>query len=69
VSPFEALLLTVVVALASTLGVLLLAVLATLPAAEQAAAEDPFFTDDEGRLTDSQHAVLAGVVYGFGGKI
>jgi len=29
----------------------------------------PFFVDDTGRKKDSQHAVLAGVVYTFGGKI
>jgi hypothetical protein len=31
--------------------------------------QDPFFTDDTGKKKDSQHAVLAGVVYTFGGKI
>jgi hypothetical protein len=30
---------------------------------------DPFFTDEDGSLEDSQHAVLVGVVYAFGGKI
>jgi hypothetical protein len=30
---------------------------------------DPFFADDEGGTKDSQHAVLAGLVYAFGGKI
>jgi hypothetical protein len=30
---------------------------------------DPFFTDDTGKLRNSQHAVLAGLVYTFGGKI
>jgi hypothetical protein len=31
--------------------------------------QDPFFTDDTGKLKDSQHAILVGVVYTFGGKI
>jgi hypothetical protein len=31
--------------------------------------EDAFFSDDSGDAKDSQHAVLAGVVYSFGGKI
>jgi hypothetical protein len=31
--------------------------------------QDPFFTDDAGDQKDSQHAVLVGVVYTFGGKI
>ena len=31
--------------------------------------EDPFLTDDTGKLKDSQHALLVGVVYTFGGKI
>jgi hypothetical protein len=31
--------------------------------------DDPFFTDDAGDPKDSQHAVLVGVVYSFGGKI
>jgi hypothetical protein len=31
--------------------------------------EDPFFTDENGRQKNSQHAVLVGVVYTFGGKI
>jgi hypothetical protein len=31
--------------------------------------EDPFFTDDGGNEKDSQHAVLVGVVYAFGGKV
>jgi hypothetical protein len=31
--------------------------------------EDLFFTDQDGDLKDSQHAVLVGVVYAFGGKI
>ncbi len=31
--------------------------------------QDPFFADDSGKLKDSQHAILAGVVYTFGGKI
>jgi hypothetical protein len=29
----------------------------------------PFFTDENGKQKDSQHAVLAGLVYTFGGKI
>jgi hypothetical protein len=32
-------------------------------------AEDSFFTDDKGHKKDSQHAVLAGVVVTFGGRI
>ncbi len=31
--------------------------------------EDPFFTDENGKQKDSQHAVLVGLVYTFGGKI
>jgi Putative beta-barrel porin-2, OmpL-like. bbp2 len=31
--------------------------------------QDPFFTDDKGKKKDSQHAVLVGIVYTFGGKI
>jgi hypothetical protein len=31
--------------------------------------QDPFFVDDKGHKKDSQHAVLAGVVVTFGGKI
>jgi hypothetical protein len=31
--------------------------------------QDPFFTDENGKLKDSQHAVLVGLVYTFGGKI
>jgi len=31
--------------------------------------EDPFFTDENGKPKDSQHAVLVGLVYTFGGKI
>lgn len=31
--------------------------------------KDPFFTDENGNRKDSQHAVLAGLVYTFGGKI
>jgi hypothetical protein len=31
--------------------------------------EEPFFVDDAGGEKDSQHAVLVGVVYAFGGKI
>ncbi len=31
--------------------------------------EDPFFTDENGNPKDSQHAVLVGLVYTFGGKI
>ena len=31
--------------------------------------EDPFFTDEDGAPKDSQHAVLVGLVYAFGGKI
>jgi hypothetical protein len=29
----------------------------------------PFFSDDEGRLKDSQHALLVGVVCSFAGEI
>jgi len=31
--------------------------------------QHPFFTDDTGKLKDSQHALLVGVVYTFAGKI
>jgi len=31
--------------------------------------DSPFFTDEDGNLKDSQHAVIVGLVYGFGGKI
>jgi hypothetical protein len=31
--------------------------------------DDPFFTDDHGKLKDSQHAVVVGLVYVFAGKI
>lgn len=31
--------------------------------------QGPFFTDDAGKEKDSQHAVLVGIVYAFGGKI
>jgi hypothetical protein len=31
--------------------------------------DEPFFADDEGGEKDSQHAVLVGVVFAFGGKI
>jgi hypothetical protein len=31
--------------------------------------EEPFFVDEDGDLKDSQHAVLVGLVYSFGGKI
>ena len=31
--------------------------------------KDPFFTDEDGTLKDSQHALIVGMVYVFGGKI
>lgn len=31
--------------------------------------DSPFFTDDDGNLKESQHAVIVGLVYTFGGKI
>jgi hypothetical protein len=31
--------------------------------------DSPFFTDDDGDTKDSQHAVIVGLVYSFGGKI
>jgi hypothetical protein len=31
--------------------------------------EDPFFIDEDGQQKDSQHAVLVGLAYAFGGKI
>jgi hypothetical protein len=32
-------------------------------------AEDPYFADDDGGLSESQHALSAGVVFTFGGRI
>jgi hypothetical protein len=31
--------------------------------------DNPFFTDEDGSLKDSQHALIVGMVYAFGGKI
>jgi len=31
--------------------------------------DSPFFTDEDGKLKDSQHAFIVGLVYAFGGKI
>jgi hypothetical protein len=31
--------------------------------------QEPYFTDSDGRLKDSQHAVLVGLVFTFGGEI
>ena len=31
--------------------------------------DGPFFSDDEGHLKDSQHALLVGIVCSFAGKI